>query len=69
MKRYSIINEFIIDTIAAVTSAKDIRRAREISMMKRQQRMMRKINNKRMPVNSNPVMVQPNNNAMPAYSR
>lgn len=64
MKRYSIINEFIIDTIAAVTSAKDIRRAREISMMKRQQRMMRKINNKRMPVNNNPVMTQANNNVM-----
>lgn len=63
MKRYSIINEFIIDTIAAVTSAKDIRRAREISMMKRQQRMMRK-NNKRMPVNNNPIMTQTSNNVM-----
>lgn len=65
MKRYSIINEFIIDTIAAVTTAKDVRRAREISMMKRQQRMMRKINNKRMPVNNNPVMTQASNNVLP----
>lgn len=62
MKRYSIINEFIIDTIAAVTSAKDVRRVREISMMKRQQRMMRR--QQRMPVNNNPVMTQASNNVM-----